>query len=241
MKPASSESKSFAYCGNELELFTRAENWKSYLFSQVAPYLGPRVLEVGAGLGATARALCRQDHERWTLLEPDAALAEQAALLCESGTLPSCCEVRIGTSESVTELFDTTLYIDVIEHIDDDLSEFHRAAGSLAPGGYLVILCPAHQFLYSEFDRRIGHFRRHSRRTYRKFMDDRLRCVRMRYLDSVGVLASLANRLLLHQSTPTARQIAFWDTLLVRCSRLADPLTGYQFGKSILGIWQRVT
>ncbi len=240
MKPASGESEPFAYCGNELELFSRAENWKSYLHSQIAPYLGPKVLEVGAGLGTTARALCRKSHERWTLLEPDPALAQQAALLCDRGALPACCDVRIGTSESISESFDTILYIDVLEHIDDDLTEFRRAAGLLAPGGYLVVLCPAHQFLYSEFDRQIGHFRRHSRRTYRRLIDDRLRCVRLRYLDSVGVLASLANRMLLRQSTPTARQIAFWDTVLVRCSRFTDPLTGYQLGKSILGIWQRV-
>jgi hypothetical protein len=59
------------------------------------------------------------------------------------------------------------------------------------------------------------------------------------YLDSVGLLASAANRLLLKQSLPTARQIQVWDNFMVPCSRLLDPLTGYLAGKSVVAVWER--
>jgi hypothetical protein len=61
----------------------------------------------------------------------------------------------------------------------------------------------------------------------------------MRYLDSVGLAASLANRTLLRQSIPTARQIMIWDRLMVPMSRILDPLLGYRAGKSILAVWSR--
>jgi hypothetical protein len=63
---------------------------------------------------------------------------------------------------------------------------------------------------------------------------------KLAYLDSVGLLASLGNRLLLSQSMPTAAQIKTWDSVLVPCSRLLDPLLGGTVGKSVLGIWRNV-
>jgi hypothetical protein len=59
------------------------------------------------------------------------------------------------------------------------------------------------------------------------------------YLDSVGMMASLANRVLLKSADPTQHQIALWDRYLVRLSRVVDPLSGYRCGKSVLAIWQR--
>ena len=59
------------------------------------------------------------------------------------------------------------------------------------------------------------------------------------YLDSVGMLASLANRLFLKASMPTLKQIQFWDSKLVPPSRLLDPLTFFRVGKSVIGVWRR--
>ena len=58
-------------------------------------------------------------------------------------------------------------------------------------------------------------------------------------MDSVGMLASLGNRLLLKSAMPTAQQIAVWDRLMVPLSRLADPLLLHTLGKSVLGVWTR--
>jgi len=58
-------------------------------------------------------------------------------------------------------------------------------------------------------------------------------------LDSAGTLASLANRLALHQSMPTLRQIAVWDRVLVPVSRVLDPLLAYSIGKVVLAVWRK--
>ena len=61
----------------------------------------------------------------------------------------------------------------------------------------------------------------------------------LRYLDSVGMMASLGNRLLLRAGMPTLRQILAWDRLMVPLSRRLDPWVGYRFGRSILAVWTR--
>ncbi|MCH2169559.1 class I SAM-dependent methyltransferase [Myxococcota bacterium] len=230
------------YPGDELTLFAEAKRWKRYLASLLHPYLGQRVLEVGAGLGANTRALCSDAIKRWVCLEPDRQMAESLEQAIVDRTLPGACEVRWGGIDSTPpgDSFDTVLYIDVLEHILDDAGELEQARKKLDEGGHLVVVAPAHDWLMTPFDERIGHHRRYSRRSLAAAVPGGFDRVSLRYIDSVGLIASLANRLLLRQSMPTPSQIATWDRLLVPLSRgLADPLLVGQLGKSVMGVWSR--
>ncbi|WP_074311540.1 class I SAM-dependent methyltransferase [Singulisphaera sp. GP187] len=231
----------FKYVGEELDLFAQATIWKSYVRRQVTPYLGRNVLEVGAGHGGTTRFLIHEQAERWVCLEPDPGLADRLAQSIANGTLPASCAVVVGTLDQIAEDsgFDTLLYMDVLEHIEDDHAEMARAMARLRPGGHVVVLSPAHQWLYTPFDKAIGHFRRYTRRTLRATAPQGLTLVRLAYLDSVGMLASLGNRLVLQSAMPNRRQIAFWDKFAVRLSRVIDPILGFNLGKSVLGIWRK--
>lgn len=228
------------YCGGELELFARAHRWKAYLRARIAPWLGGRVLEVGAGLGATTAVLASLPHAAWSCLEPDRTMAETLRRRTACGELPPL-TVAGGTIADLAagERFDTILYIDVLEHIAGDREELARAAGHLAPGGHLVVLSPAHQALYSAFDRAVGHVHRYDRASLRAAAPAGLELRRLDYLDAVGLLASLANRWLLRKDLPAAADIALWDGVMVPLSRLLDPLLGHRLGKSILGVWRR--
>jgi SAM-dependent methyltransferase len=230
----------YQYEGNELEVFEHATNWKSYFNSHLRRYLKGRVLEVGSGLGGTTRLLCDGQQDEWVCLEPDPQLADGMRRRLEDKPLPMTVAIQVGTLADLPaeDRFDTILYIDVLEHIEDDRQELTRAAAHLKQGGHVVVLSPAHQWLYTAFDRAIGHCRRYSARSLRAVTPPGLHPERIFYLDSVGMLASLANRLLLRSAQPSLRQILFWDRVLVRSSRLVDPLLGYRVGKSVLGIWR---
>lgn len=230
------------YLGDELQLFADASIWRAYWLAQIAPFIGERVLEVGAGLGTVMRNLPALPVKHWLALEPDPVMADRLASLGHAGTLPSFCEPCSGTTADLApqQQFDTVMYIDVLEHIEDDRAELARAAELVAPGGALIVLGPAHPFLYSSFDAAIGHFRRYRRTALLGLNPPGLTIARARYLDSVGLLASLGNRLMLKQSAPTAAQIRLWDRVMVRASRTLDPLLGYSVGKSVLAVWRRL-
>ena len=234
---------SYHYVGTELDLFAEARHWKAYVRRRVAPYLGRRVLEVGAGHGGTTRALCSAAPEDvdWVCLEPDLELAGRLSRSIEAGELPPRVRVRVGTLADVEPEpgFDSILYMDVLEHIEDDRAELAEAAERLAPGGFLVVLSPSHQWLFSPFDEALGHHRRYSRKTLAAVGPPALRRVRLDDLDAVGLLASLGNALLLRSAMPTRRQIALWDRVMVPASTVLDPLLGRRLGKSLLAVWRR--
>ena len=131
--------------------------------------------------------------------------------------------------------FDAILYIDVLEHIEDDRAEMTRAAARLKPGGALIVMSPAHPFLFTPFDAAIGHFRRYTRASLHQTAPTTLSVEKLVYLDAAGMLASAANRMLLRSAMPTERQILTWDRLLVPVSRLIDPLFAGRVGKNVLG------
>jgi hypothetical protein len=132
------------------------------------------------------------------------------------------------------------LYMDVLEHIERDADELRSAVSHLRQAGHLLVLSPAHGFLMSAFDRAIGHQRRYDRASLRTLRAPGTTLVRMRYLDSVGIVASLANRLALRQAAPSALQLRTWDRLMVPVSRVTDRLLGYRLGKSILAVWRKL-
>jgi SAM-dependent methyltransferase len=226
------------YVGDELSLFADAHRWKAYWSQRLSPWVRGRVLDVGAGLGATARLFADRSASGYVALEPDRELAASMREAARAGGFPPGFEVRVGTTAELgaDERFDTILYIDVLEHIAGDREELARAARLLSPDGRILVLSPAHAFLFSPFDAAIGHERRYDRASLRAAVPPGLAVERLQYLDSVGMLASLANRLLLRASMPTAAQIRLWDRGMVPVSRLLDPLTGHRLGKTIIAV-----
>ncbi len=224
------------YVGQELHIFEKAKNWKNYWSSVVSQEIRGDTLEVGAGIGANTAILLNDSVTSWTQVEPD---PDNARALINAFQKNPVVQILEGTLESIdkTRKFHTILYVDVLEHIHDDMSELHRASELLHPGGHLLLLSPAHQSLFSPFDHSVGHYRRYNKEMLRRIMPSHLLEKKLIYLDSVGYFASWLNRSLLKADLPTSGQILTWDRLMIPVSRMLDPVIRYTFGKTILGVW----
>ncbi len=232
------EGNETAYVGKELDVFALAVNWKKYVKEEIGRYITGEVLEVGAGIGATTAALHDGGAQRWVCLEPDPILGARLRARLTQAECPAT-SVVVGSLRNFAKLpcFDCILYIDVLEHISDDRGEIEQAAALVRLGGHIVVLAPAHQWLFSEFDKSIGHVRRYERATLRSLMPAGWVEKKLSYLDSVGVLLSFANVLALRQTMPTASQITVWDRFCIPVSQRVDRLFGGRIGKSVLAVW----
>jgi SAM-dependent methyltransferase len=158
----------YTYIGNELELFAKAQNWKQYFAKALRPFIRGRALEAGAGMGSNTILLFNEHCTGWTWLEPDSALFAQLQQSDAVRTLPcqeKSCICGDTSYFAGKALFDTIIYIDVLEHIEADAAEMARAADLLRSGGKLIVLAPAHNYLFSPFDKAIGHYRRYDKRS----------------------------------------------------------------------------
>ena len=106
----------------------------------------------------------------------------------------------------------------------------------LEKNGHLIILVPAHQKIYSKFDKAVGHFRRYEI----EFFKDKLstfNLIKLIQLDCCGYLLYHLNNLIFKKDIyPSKLKIFIWDKIFTPMTIVLDFLLNYKFGKNILCI-----
>ncbi len=229
-----------SYVGDELGLFREARTWKAYYAAFLRRWIRGDVIEVGAGIGGTTPFLINDAVDSWICVEPDPAFREELLDVRELFSGRVSIEVQTGDLRSIEgSAAGCIVYIDVLEHIENDSDELEYAASCLKPGGRLIVLAPALPSLFSAFDRAIGHYRRYNRHSIRASIPVNCKLTGIWFLDSLGMLLSLGNRLLMKQSTPTPAQIRFWDQRLLPVSKLLDTVLRHSIGKTVIWILEK--
>src|SRR5262249_3976487 len=160
-----------------------------YWSQEIKPFLSGDILEVGAGIGSNTLILDNGGAHRQMCLEPDPDLFAALTKALKTAPTGRLYEPVCGSLRSVKDQqFDTIVYIDVLEHIEDDRKELDIATRHLRSKGHLIVLAPAHQHLFTTFDAAIGHFRRYNRSMLRRISPSSLTIKRLRYLDSFGLI-----------------------------------------------------
>ena len=230
------KKNSYEYQGGELQIFLNATNWKSYWSGHVKDYIYGRVIDVGAGIGSTAITFSSAPVDEWVLIEPDRNNCNLIINLLKKNKINSNAKVFNGVLEQYSSdtKFNSILYIDVLEHILDDKFQLEIASNLLNENGSIIVLVPAHQYLYTKFDESIGHFRRYSLVSIKNILPESMVIHKSYYLDSMGLLGILFNKYILKNEMPTQKNIYIWDKLLIPISKIIDMIIGYRFGKSLL-------
>ena len=196
----------------ELEFFDEAKNWRKYQFENVLKYINFSVLEVGPGTGNNVQYY-RDKASEITLLEINKHMANSLKFKFEEDK-----KVIVQNSDiySQERKFDTILYMDVLEHIEDDEKEINRALEQLKPGGNIVFFIPAYQFLYSDFDKAIGHVKRYNKHFFLTFKKDkRISIIELKYFDSIGFFMAVLNKLFNKDKKENINEPRTPDTVLL--------------------------
>lgn len=216
-----------------LENLEDARNYTSWLTDLVAPHLGGRILDFGAGHGTFTAQLA--PYGSVTALEPS---ARAAATLRERFAGDPRVEVVEGDASAVSSLgpFDTIVLINVLEHIDDDASLITVLGKLLSPRGSLVVLAPAHRALYSDFDRRVGHHRRYTVGELRSILAGAgLEITEARYVNRIGAISWFLFARVLGQTPTKGWSTRIFDRVAVPMIRLTERGSS-RFGQSILAV-----
>jgi SAM-dependent methyltransferase len=148
----------------DLHQLAQARQLVDWQFEQFAPYAGGRVVEVGAGIGTFSERLLGAGVDELLLVEPEAPCANELEERFGAEPRVEIARELLPDAPSMKARAGTVDFIvcqNVLEHIADDQAAMSAMAATLAPGGMLSVLVPAHPALYSELDRTYGHERRY--------------------------------------------------------------------------------
>lgn len=160
-----------AYLGYSREVSSWLHAGRAQLIQRVLSWWLPEpvadreILEVGAGMGQNIAVL-----NQFGLV--DALELDQLGLtsLRQLKQVRNVFEAAIPSN--LGRVWDVICACDVIEHIEDDRSAVQWIYNHLRPGGIFFATVPAFQWLYSEHDRALGHFRRYQSESFDKLLPD---------------------------------------------------------------------
>lgn len=237
--PARAAKTEFLYSGSELGAMEEAKRYHAWILSYFRPYVGKRVLEVGAGTGTFAERL------RQTVPEFELFLFEPAGNLYPSleerfRNQATVHTVRASLDERAATLgVDTIVMVNVLEHIENDGACLKLAGQVLAPGGHLLLFVPAVQLIYGTLDRAMEHFRRYGKRELaQKLRTAGFRIRRLRYFNLPGVAAWGLYSRLLKRTTVEAGSVRFYDRWVVPAISRIEGWAEPPIGQSLLVVAQ---
>jgi SAM-dependent methyltransferase len=225
--------KAVQYFGKDLEAMSFAVNYHRWILDCFRPYLRGSVAEVGAGRGSFSTLLLGTPIEKLVAFEPSDNMFPHLARAIEQDRRALAVQDFFrGAAEPGP--YDAVLYVNVLEHIEDDAGEIARAQVALKPDGHLLVFVPALPWLYSELDRQVGHFRRYLKHDLVGLAEQAgLRAIRAHYFDIAGILPWYVNFVLLRNSIGGA-SVSAYDRLVVPLMRRVERLLPPFVGKNIV-------
>jgi len=145
-----------------------------------------KVLEFGAGTGSLSEIYFSITNTKPICLEIDSKL--QQLIVQKNLTVRS----SISEIREKNEIYDLVFTSNVLEHIENDLHSLLEIRTILKKNGLLIIYVPAHQWLFSDLDKEVGHYRRYSKKILEEtIINANYKILRTEYADSLGILASV--------------------------------------------------
>tara|TARA_B100001027_G_C16256435_1_gene327172 strand:- start:430 stop:1128 length:699 start_codon:yes stop_codon:yes gene_type:complete len=223
--------KEISYEGWELSFFDQSKNFRKYQFDLIKKFISGNVAEIGPGNGIFSEYYL--DYcDKLDLFEPDKNLYSKL-----NDKLTSLKKITVINDKLniTTNTYDVILYLDVLEHIEDDEKEIYKAHKALKKGGYLVINVPAFQFLYSDFDKDVGHIKRYTKKDIRSLVSNyNFEIIKLNYYDSIGFFLSFLSKMISSNYKKNFEEkIKIWNSL-IPASRILDKIFISSFGKSLI-------
>lgn len=209
-----------------LDAIEQAPRFNRWMYESVKPWLGTRVVELGCGRGNLSNFFrkhgtvmltdYRDDYleplrERW-------AQRKNLSFAKLDMSLPA-------DYQALTEFApDTVVFLNVLEHLEDDCAVLKHLFGHVPSGCRVVVLVPYGMSLFSEFDKELGHFRRYEKgELEKKMVDAGFQVEHQFFFNKAGRLSWFLTNTLGGRKRLTPLQIRIYN-FLTPAFRLADKI-----------------
>ena len=231
------DSSPFSYTGTELDALTEAKNYYRWVIDRFEPFLGKRVIEVGAGIGTFSQSLLT-----------DTAIAE--LVMVEPGeNLFPLLQKRFADEPRATVVHgyfqdleagataDSVVLVNVLEHVSEDMVLLGDVNEVLVPGGTLLLLVPALSWIYGTLDDAFGHHRRYDKTSLAsKLQTTGFQLLHLSYLNLPGIVGWWLTGRVLRCRTLKPRQVRLYDRWVIPWLSKLEARWQPPFGQSLLAV-----
>lgn len=239
-------NEAVVYVGKDLEAMDFAENYHNWILDEFAPHLGQHLVEVGAGAGGFSELIIKRTPASLALIEPSrdmfGRLQERPCVRNCAGDVRTynavftqvCGEVKAHHRP------DSIIYVNVLEHVEDDAAELKAMHDTLEPGGRIFIFVPALPALYSNYDKQIGHFRRYTRPVLEaRTKAAGFKILKSGYFDFAGILPWWVKYRLMRSESMEPGALKVYDKFVVPATKMFESLVRPPIGKNLILIAER--
>ena len=222
---------------NYLDIFDSANVWIKYVHFLNRKYYKNNFLEIGAGIGSFTDKY-KRNIKNIFLTEIDKNNLNILKKKYQNDTNVTILESEVT---KISQKFNTICHFNVLEHVKEDKEEIINCLNKINKDGYLVILAPAHNELYGNLDREVGHYRRYKKSFFKDLNLSDGKIVELKYMDCMGYILYYMNKLIYKNETyPSSLKIFIWDKIFTPITILLDFLTAYRFGKNVLCVIKKI-
>lgn len=223
-----------------LEAIANAPRFNEWMYQVTSQRLSGRILEIGSGIGniseqylAEGRKLMLSDIRDNYCNYLEQKFAHEPS--CEGVRKIDLVHPHFETEYAdLLESFDGVFALNVVEHIADDYLALTNAKRLLRKGGRLVILVPAYQALYNQFDRSLEHFRRYTEGALKKvFLANSFQIVHSQYFNFAAIAGWWFSGSVLKNKTIPSGQMKLYNQL-VPIFRWIDKIVMNKVGISVI-------
>ncbi len=238
-------AENIVYLGRDLEAMSFAVNYHKWILDEFRPLLGKKLVEVGAGTGSFSELLLGEKPESLTVIEPSEMFnrLKQNVSQIKTDTNINFYQTifaRVCQEIAAQNKADSIIYVNVLEHIENDSDEISMIYQTLEKGGKCFIFVPALMSLYGEFDRKIGHFRRYTKiGLEEKCQSAGFKILKLKYFDFTGILPWYVKYKLLKSDSLKREAVTLYDKIAVPVTRTIESLITPPIGKNLLLIAEK--
>ena len=214
-----------------LDALEQAPRFNRWMYESVRPWLGRRVAELGVGRGNLSCFIRRHEAVLLTDYRADYLHELISRWPRQKNLAIAKLDMTLRADYEQLRAFspDSVVFLNVLEHIEDDQAVLRCLFETVPAGCRIVILVPYNPKLYSDFDRQLGHFRRYAKgELEQKVLAAGFEAEKQFYFNKAGVIAWYVFNTLGRQRAITSWQLRLYNLLTPLFQWMEDflPITG---------------
>ncbi len=225
-----------------LDAISFAPNFNKWMYQTISPHCSGKILEIGSGIGNISSHFIHSGAD----IHLSEIRDNYIAILNSTFKDKNVSVIKMDITDpdfdnhfaSSFETYDSIFALNVIEHIKDDHLAIRNAKKLLKPGGKLIILVPAFQFMYNSFDTALEHYRRYTKANLNRLMQKEFSIVHNQYFNFFGMFGWFVSGKLLKKKSIPKNQMQLYDRLLF-IAKILDKIVFNKIGLSVISVGKK--